>query len=195
MKKFKLMVLCLFVTIIPLSKNVQAVEQIEYKSFLELRSEILSAPKQKIMDKKITYYDIPLSNKLQDFIINQAKYMSVPHELVLAVIEVESNFDADVISITNDYGLMQINKINHEWLSEIYGIENYLDPESNIIAGIHILSWLYNTYNGDVHKVLMAYNMGQAGANKYWVDEIYESDYSRKVVNKLETYRGTETDS
>ncbi len=42
----------------------------------------------------------------------------VPYALALAVADVESRFDPTATSGTNDYGLMQINQVNHGWLLE-----------------------------------------------------------------------------
>ena len=97
------------------------------------------------------------------------------------------NFQADVISTTNDYGLMQINQKNHEWLSNAVGVTDFLDPYQNIQAGIYILGTLFEKYD-DPHKVLMAYNMGESGASKLWDQGIYQSKYSQRVIGYQETY-------
>ena len=68
------------------------------------------------------YYDCPLDHDLQDYIRELCIENDVPMDLVIAMISVESSFRPNVVSGTSDYGLMQINKINHEWLSEEYGI-------------------------------------------------------------------------
>ena len=39
-----------------------------------------------------------------------------PYALGIAMAEIETHFDADAVSSTSDYGLMQINKCNHDWL-------------------------------------------------------------------------------
>ena len=64
------------------------------------------------------YFDVPLSKELQDYIRNLCDEYGIPIELVIAIIDVESTFRANVVSKTNDYGLMQINKCNHEWLTD-----------------------------------------------------------------------------
>ena len=58
----------------------------------------------------------------------------VPYALALAVADVESRFDPTATSGTNDYGLMQINQVNHGWLLE-QGIDP-MTPEGNIEAGV-----------------------------------------------------------
>lgn len=53
---------------------------------------------------------------LQEIMQNCCEIYGVPYALALAIAEVETHFDPDAVSPTHDYGLMQINQINHEWL-------------------------------------------------------------------------------
>lgn len=133
-----------------------------------------------------TYYpEVSLDRVMQDFIFVEAGEAAVDYELVLAIIIHESHCDPDAISATNDYGLMQINRVNHEWLAEEYGLTNMLDPRQNIIAGITILSQLSKYDDGTsagLHKVLMAYNMGPTGAAKAWEAGIYSTEYSKATL-------------
>jgi soluble lytic murein transglycosylase-like protein len=104
--------------------------------------------------------------------------------LIIAQIQVESQFRADVISSTNDYGLMQINKINHKWLSERYGITDFLNPYQNVICGVKMMSEHYSCY-GDLDKALMAYNLGVGGASKLWNQGIYSTEYVEKIKTAM----------
>lgn len=133
----------------------------------------------------IEYRDIPLDNEFQEFVINQAEYMGVPEDIVFAVMEVESGFQYDIVSGTNDYGLMQINRINHDEMERLFGYDNMLDPHQNVVSGIYILSTLYNKYETD-EQVLMAYNMGESKAKEYWSRGIMRTKYVDKVVNTIE---------
>lgn len=136
----------------------------------------------------IVYYDCPLDKDLQDYIRGLCEEMQIPMELVLSVIEVESSFRSDVISGTSDYGLMQINRINHSWLIEKYGITDFLDPYQNVLCGITILSQHYKRF-GDTNKALMAYNLGATGAKRCWDIGIYETRYTQKVNAAMEVYK------
>lgn len=143
----------------------------------------------------IETYDIPLDVEIQEYTIALAEEYKVPHELVFALMEVESDFRTNLISGTNDVGIMQINRINHKWLREELGITDFMDARQNILCGIHMVSELYHKYDGDLHKTLMAYNMGNTGARRLWDKGIYSSRYSREVVNQYEEYYGgMETD-
>ena len=134
-----------------------------------------------------TYYNIPLSKDLQLYTYNKCiEYGILDHyELVLAMMWQESNYTADLISKTDDYGIMQINSCNHSWLVDLLGPTNFLDASDNINAGVYVISKLLIKY-GDEHKALMAYNMGEHGASLNWQAGNYTSNYSRDVVAKRE---------
>jgi len=130
-------------------------------------------------------YNIPLDAALQEYTYNLCvDYCIAEHyELVLAVMWQESNFDAEVISSTGDYGLMQINEVNHGWLSEDLGVDDILDEHQNIHAGVYIMAKLIHKY-GSTSKALMAYNMGERGAASYWAIGTYSTAYSDSVMAK-----------
>lgn len=111
------------------------------------------------------------------------EHYEVPYALALAIAEVETHFDPDAVSATGDYGLMQINSVNHEWL-----LEKGLDPMThagNIEAGIYIISQYLQSY-GEPELALMAYNCGPGGARNLWDAGTYQTDYSRKVMTAFE---------
>lgn len=107
----------------------------------------------------------------------------VPYALALAVADVESRFDPDVASSTNDYGLMQINQVNHGWLLE-QGIDP-MTPAGNIEAGVLFLSDYLTAY-GDPELAVMAYNCGPSGAQNLWAAGTYSTDHSRKVMDRFD---------
>ena len=136
----------------------------------------------------VLYYDCPLSHDLQDYIRQLCETENVPMGLVIAMIDKESTFRASVVSTTDDYGLMQINAINHEWLSEQYGITDFLDPYQNVFCGIKILSGHLENYDGDLSRALMAYNMGAGGARRLWNQGIYSTSYTTYILNAMSVY-------
>jgi hypothetical protein len=128
-----------------------------------------------------TPLNIGLDAELQEYTYMLCKAYDVDFHLVMAVMQRESGYRTDVISGSNDYGLMQINKINHKRLSEILGITDFLNPEDNIHAGVYMLSDLFDKYH-DTNLVLMAYNMGEGGANKLWNMGIFTSNYAQEIM-------------
>lgn len=129
--------------------------------------------------------DVPMSDDLQEFVYDLCYAYDLNWKLVIALIEQESEFETNVISDTGDYGLMQINKSNHEWLSETLGVTDFLDAKQNIRAGVFVLRKLFEKYDS-TSKVLMAYNMGEGTAQNLWDAGITQSKYSQEVLSKME---------
>lgn len=138
-------------------------------------------------------YDVPLDDGLQRYIREECEVQGVPFEIALALIQKESSCRESVISKTGDYGLMQVNECNHEWLSEELGITDILDPEQNVRAGIYILGQAFQKYD-DPHQALMAYNMGDAGMREVWEQGQHSSAYSRSVLEIAEELQRKEVD-
>lgn len=129
--------------------------------------------------------DVPLDADLQAYIWTLCRDAGVPYTLVIAVIEAESTYRADVISATHDYGLMQINIICHDWLRGELGIEDFLDPRDNVLAGVYVLGQYYRLY-GYASGALVAYNQGQASAEEMFANGVYETAYSRRVMGIMQ---------
>ncbi|MDL2301825.1 lytic transglycosylase domain-containing protein [Lachnospiraceae bacterium OttesenSCG-928-D06] len=135
-----------------------------------------------------TYFDIPLSHSLQNYLYEICADEEVPVTLVMAMIDHESKFNPEVVSATDDYGLMQINKINHDQLAEDYQCADMLNPYQNIFCGVKVLSSYLKEYDNDYVKALMCYNMGEYGAKKSWSNGITNTDYTVSVLGLWEYY-------
>lgn len=140
------------------------------------------------LSSKFEPLDCVLPVELQEFTYYLCEAYYIDFEFVMALIYTESSFRTDVISGTNDYGLMQINKCNHKELSSALGITDFNEPYQNIRAGLFILRRLFEKYD-EPSLVLMAYNMGEYGASTLWEKGVYETSYSIKVLNKAEEYK------
>ena len=105
----------------------------------------------------------------------QATVAGVEPELVLAVIDVESNFDRFAISTATALGLMQVMPF---WVPELgYEDKNQLfDVEINVLLGCRILKYYLDMERGDVVRGLARYN-GSVG--KRW--------YADRVIERLRT--------
>ncbi|MGB5259445.1 MAG: transglycosylase SLT domain-containing protein [Gammaproteobacteria bacterium] len=94
----------------------------------------------------------------------EAKRASLDPELVLALINVESNFDRFAISSAGAQGLMQIMPF---WLEEIgRADDNLFDIATNLRFGCTILNIYLKRERGDMRKALARYN-GSVGKNWY----------------------------
>jgi soluble lytic murein transglycosylase-like protein len=104
----------------------------------------------------------------------EASRAELPPELILAVIETESNFDRYAISVAGAIGMMQIMPF---WLDEIgRPNDNLLHVETNLRYGCTILKFYLDKENGDLRRALGRYN-GSLGKRKY----------PNKVIDKLTT--------
>lgn len=123
---------------------------------------------------------VPLDSDEQEFIYYLSKGYNMDFTFVMAIIQQESGYQPDAVSNTDDYGLMQINKVNHGYITDEIGVTNYLDPYENVRAGMFILRKLFEKYETP-EKVLMAYNLGESGAKALWDKGVFETNYSKSV--------------
>lgn len=135
-------------------------------------------------------YDVPLDGDVQEYILELCDQYEMDPVLVLAMMYVETRFDPAAVSKTGDYGLMQINKVNHEGYRKILGITDFLDAKQGALAGIYMLWDLREHYGCDTeNKILMAYNRGIGGAKKLWKQGIYSNTYTEEVAKAKKTIR------
>ncbi|MDD2956590.1 MAG: transglycosylase SLT domain-containing protein [Oscillospiraceae bacterium] len=139
------------------------------------------------------YYEIPLSHDLQDYTRKLCKACDFPVEWALTTMYMESRYTPDAVSSTKDHGIMQINEVNHGWMSKQYGVDDFYDPEQNILCGVRLMSEFYHKY-GDVRMAIMAYGHGEAGAKeKYWDSGVYTTNYAERAVRIMEQLRTMRT--
>lgn len=134
-----------------------------------------------------TFYELPIDVDLLDHIQGLCADYEIPVELVLAVIETESSYQADAISPVGAKGLMQIIPEYHEDRMNRLNCTDLFDPYQNVKVGMDFLSELIEKYDGNLHKALTAYNYGQKGANdKFFGQGTYHTEYSLKVLETTE---------
>jgi len=94
----------------------------------------------------------------------EATRTNLPPALILAVIEVESNFDRFAISESGARGLMQIMPF---WLQEIgHKKDNLFDISTNLRLGCIILRHYLDQEKGNLTRALARYN-GSIGQTEY----------------------------
>lgn len=147
---------------------------------------VVSSPAPTTLEETTTaevkrYYDVSLSEELQDYIIDLCDQRSISPALVMAIIEQESNCNSEVVGDGGDsLGLMQIQPRWHQWRMDKLGGSDWLNPYDNVAVGIDILADLFSKYGDDVYMVLMAYNGGCSYAEDKSVQGII-SDYAIEV--------------
>jgi len=94
----------------------------------------------------------------------EAKRAQLPPELVLAVIDIESNFDRFAISSAGARGLMQVMPF---WLAEIGRPgDSLFRVETNLRYGCTILRYYIEKEKGNLYQALARYN-GSRGSRAY----------------------------
>lgn len=132
------------------------------------------------------YFDVPLDEDLQDHIIAECERYGVDPAMIIAMIDRESEFDTYAVGDQGRaLGLMQIHPRWHE--GRMYKLQcwDLLDPYQNITVALDYIAELLEVGDGTIEWVLMAYNGGEAYADRY--SERGEiSEYASDVMAKME---------
>jgi soluble lytic murein transglycosylase-like protein len=75
----------------------------------------------------------------------------------------ESRFNQSAVSPVGACGLMQLMPAT----ARVLGITDIFDARQNIFGGTQYLRRLLDTYQGDLNRVLAAYNAGPGAVEKY----------------------------
>lgn len=144
-------------------------------------SEDIEAELEKV--DEVSYFDVPLSEDLQDHIFSECEKYGVEPAIIVAMIERESTFNESIVGDNgNSFGLMQIQPRWHKARMERLDCNNLLDPYQNVTVGVDLLAELIDM--GGLDWALMAYNGGPSYANK----QVASVVAYRNAV--MENYRG-----
>jgi soluble lytic murein transglycosylase-like protein len=124
--------------------------------------------------------DSPERDRIASWVRSLAPAYGLDPNLILAIIQTESNFNPRARSPRNAQGLMQL-------LPETaarFGVRNTLDIQQNLHGGMAYLRWLLSFFNGDLRLTLAGYNAGERAVEKYLgVPPYRETErYIRKVL-------------
>ena len=128
------------------------------------------------------YYDIPLDEDLQDYILEVCHDYGVNHLIILGMIEKESTFGPNVIGDNGEaFGLMQVQPKWHQERMDRLGVTDISDPYQNVLVGVDYFAEMLS-YDRGIAWALMAYNGGATYANEL-TDEGVISSYVTDVFD------------
>jgi len=100
--------------------------------------------------------------------------------LILAIIQTESNFNPRARSPANAQGLMQLIPAT----AARFGVKDRTNPVQNLHGGMAYVRWLLSFFQGDLKLSLAGYNAGEHAVEKYLGIPPYREtqNYVRKVI-------------
>lgn len=112
----------------------------------------------------------------------------VDYSLALGVIYNESRFQSGLTHMnsngTVDYGLMQVNEVNFDYLNKTLGIRTMselLDDKTGIRCGVQLLAY-HKQYTQNDSSALLRYQIGAGKYKQYLKDGRYTNQTHQRVL-------------
>ncbi|MEW6717632.1 MAG: lytic transglycosylase domain-containing protein [Chloroflexota bacterium] len=112
-------------------------------------------------------------------IIKWSNKWGLDPNLIATVMQIESCGDPKAVSVSGAIGLFQVMPFHFD------PNDDKFDPSTNAKRGLSYLKRAQDTYNGDVHLTLAAYNAGITGASRpenLWPNETQRYVYWGKNI-------------
>ena len=149
-----------------------------------------------VLAKRAPELGLVLRSQVSRAIAEEARRAGYDPLLILAIIDVESDFDPEAVSSRGARGLMQIQPVTLHWFAEKQGLkltreEMSADPALCVRLGIRYLRTLQDRFGGDLSMALMAYNAGpdriRQAIREHGLDPF--RFYPRRVRRDFERFR------
>lgn len=123
---------------------------------------------------------------VESIVDRASRRYGVDPALIKAVIKAESSFNQHAVSPVGAQGLMQLMPGTASDL----GVRNPLDAEENVMGGTKYLKGLMKKYDGQIDKVLAAYNWGPGNVDRRGIETLPREtrDYLVKVKRFYDNY-------
>ena len=149
-----------------------------------------------VLAKRAPELGLELRVQVSRAIAEEARRAGYDPLLILAIIDVESEFDVDAVSSQGARGLMQIQPATLHWFAEKQGLrlsreEMASDPALCVRLGIRYLRSLQERFGGDLSMALMAYNAGPDRVRQAIRERSLDQYrfYPRRVKRDFERFR------
>jgi len=122
----------------------------------------------------------PERKQIASWVRSLAPDYGLDPNLILAIIQTESNFDPRARSPANAQGLMQLIPST----AARFGVRDRTNPVQNLHGGMAYVRWLLSFFQGDLKLSLAGYNAGEHAVEKYLGIPPYREtqNYVRKVI-------------
>ncbi len=118
-----------------------------------------------VLNERAPGWGMQLREHVAQAIAEESAAAGLDPMLVMAVIEVESEFQQEATSVVGARGLMQVRPATLMWVAQREGVklsraELEADPSLNVRLGVRYLKYLKELFRGRLDLTLMAYNAG-----------------------------------
>lgn len=134
------------------------------------------------------------NQELKDYTAKICESYDVDYSLVLAVIYNESRFQSGKTHLnsngTTDYGLMQVNEVNFDYLHKTIGINSMsdlLDDKTGIKCGVELLAY-HKDFTENDSSALLRYQIGAGKYKKYQQSGRTTNDVHSRVLEIKDEY-------
>jgi len=107
--------------------------------------------------------DSPERKQVAAWVKRLAPEYGLDPDLILAIIQTESNFNPLARSPKNALGLMQLIPST----AARFGVKDRSDPIQNLHGGMAYMRWLLSFFEGDLRLSLAGYNAGERAVEQY----------------------------
>lgn len=148
-----------------------------------------SAPGVRRIDRReLRFGKVSHRSSFDLHIQHAARVHQVDPLLIKAVIKTESDFNRYAVSSKGAQGLMQLMPGTARHLN----VDDPFDPWQNIYGGARYLREMLDSFNGDLHLSLAAYNAGPTRVMRSGgIPRIPETiEYVNKVLRNYQSYQG-----
>jgi hypothetical protein len=127
----------------------------------------------------------PDFSEIVDIVYEKSKTYGFSPYIIMALIQVESNFDPYAVSTAGAYGLMQVN---YSVWKDTFGIDfnRICEKEYNIDLGLKILDYYYKMSSGDLVSALQRYNGTFNSSSSHFGKRVITSKFYAQYNNKEE---------
>lgn len=118
-----------------------------------------------VLQQRAPGWGAQLRAHVAEAIAEEAEHAEVDPLLVLALIQVESEFQQGAVSVVGARGLMQVRPTTLYFVAQKEGVklsreEIDADPSLNVRLGVRYLKSMKDQFRGNLDLALMAYNAG-----------------------------------